>query len=80
MVLSDVAAVYWELEWEGLTWELEWEGLTCTLLFILLHALEPPQHASQIRDAVLEGDALVLRRWRLSQDLPHVLLSRRLQF
>lgn len=36
-----------------------WEGLTCALLFIVLHALEPLQHASQVCDSVLEGDALI---------------------
>lgn len=54
-------------------------GLTCALLLIALHALESLQHASQVRDSVLEGDALILRWWGLSQDLPHVLFSRCLQ-
>lgn len=36
-----------------------WEGLTCALLFIVLHALEPLQHASKVCDSVLEGDALI---------------------
>lgn len=54
-------------------------GQTCALLLVALHALEPLEHAAQVRDAVLEGDALVLRRGRLPQDLPHVLLGRSLQ-
>lgn len=57
-----------------------WLGrLTCALLLIPLDALEPFEHASQVGDAVLEGDALVFRRGRMSQDLPHVFLHRGLQ-
>lgn len=53
--------------------------LTCALLLVPLYALEPLEHAPQVGDSVLEGDALVLRRGCLPQDLPHVLLSGGLQ-
>lgn len=47
--------------------------LTVTLLGLhLLHLLQPLQHAPQVGDAVLEGDALVVAGLGRLQDLPHV--------
>ena len=49
--------------------------LTCTLLFHSAHALEPPEHTTQVSDTVLEGDFLVLAGFRILQQLPHVYLG-----
>lgn len=59
-------------------YRLRWERadvLTCTFLFHSAHALEPPEHTTQVRDAVLEGDFLVLAGFRILQQLPHVYLG-----
>lgn len=37
-----------------------------------LHHLEPLEHPPEVRDAVLEGDFLVVARFGLLQDFPHV--------
>lgn len=47
-------------------------GLTCALLLHSAHALEPLEHSSQVGDAVLESDLLVLVRVCILQQLPHV--------
>lgn len=57
---------------------LRWR-LTCAFLLVPLYALEPLEHAPQVGDSMLEGDALVLRRGCLPQDLPHVLFGGGLQ-
>lgn len=49
--------------------------LTCAFLLHSAHALEPPEHAAQVGDAVLEGDLLILVGVRILQQLPHVYLG-----
>lgn len=49
--------------------------LTCALLLHPAHALEPLKHATQVGDAILESDLLVLVGVGILQQLPHVYLG-----
>lgn len=48
--------------------------LTCALLLHPAHALEPLEHATQVSDAVLESDLLILVGVGILQQLPHIYL------
>lgn len=49
--------------------------LTCALLLHPAHALEALKHATQVGDAILEGDLLILVGVGVLQQLPHVYLG-----